>query len=70
MNSIFVWRPRQPAMKQALLRLRPALTRALILDAERVDHAIKGVLRADPWVELEALVARLAGVSLSRTRAA
>lgn len=70
MNSIYVWRPRQPAMKQALSRLRPALTRALILDAERVDRAIKGVLQSDPWVELEALVARLAGVSLSRRRAA
>lgn len=70
MNSIYVWRPRQAAMKQALSRLRPALTRALILDAERVDRAIKGVLQSDPWVELEALVARLAGVSLSRRRAA
>jgi DNA polymerase-3 subunit delta len=70
MNAIYVWRPRQPAMKQALSRLKPAMTRALILDAERVDRAIKGVVRTDPWVELEALVARLAGVSLSRTRAA
>jgi DNA polymerase-3 subunit delta len=70
MNSIYVWRPRQAAMKQALSRLSPALTRTLILDAERVDRAIKGVMRTDPWVELEALVARLAGVSLSRTRAA
>lgn len=70
MNAIFVWRPRQPAMKLALARLRPAMTTALILDAERVDRAIKGVLRVDPWLELEALVARLAGVALAGTRAA
>ena len=70
MNAIYVWRPRQLAMKQALSRLKPAATRRLILDAERVDRSIKGVLRNDPWVELEALVARLSGVPISRTRAA
>jgi len=70
MNAIYVWRPRQLAMKQALGRLKPAATRRLILDAERVDRSIKGVLRNDPWVELEGLVARLAGVPISRTRAA
>jgi DNA polymerase-3 subunit delta len=70
MNALYVWRPRQPAMKQALARLKAASTRSLILDAERVDRSIKGVLRTDPWVELEALVARFAGVALSRTRAA
>jgi len=70
MNAVYVWRPRQPAMKQALSRLKPAATRRLILDAERVDRSIKGVLRNDPWVELEALVARLSGVPISRTRAA
>lgn len=70
MNSIFVWRPRQAAMKQALSRLQPAATRGLILDAERVDRAIKGVVRTDPWVELEALVARFSGIPLSRARAA
>ena len=70
MNAIYVWRPRQPAMKQALARLRPSMTRRLIMDAERVDRSIKGVLRNDPWVELEALVARFAGVPLARVRAA
>lgn len=66
MNAIYVWRPRQPAMKLALGRLKDAHVRALLLDAERVDRAIKGVLRTDPWVELERLVARLAGVKLAR----
>ena len=66
MNAVYVWRPRQTAMKHALSRLRPADVRALLLDAERVDRSIKGVLRNDPWGELEALVARLSGVTLSR----
>jgi DNA polymerase III subunit delta len=66
MNAIFVWRPRQTAMRQALGRLQPGVVRRLLLDAERVDRAIKGVLRTDPWAELEALVARLSGVRLPR----
>ncbi len=65
MNGIYVWRPRQAAMKQALERIKPPAMRQLLLDAERVDRAIKGVLRTDPWVEFERLVARLAGVNLA-----
>jgi DNA polymerase III subunit delta len=65
MNAIYVWRTRQPAMKLALARLRPAHVRALLLDAERADRAIKGVLRTSAWVEFERLVARLAGVKLA-----
>jgi DNA polymerase III subunit delta len=66
MNAIFVWRPRQAAMKHALARLSPGAMRGLLLDAECVDRSIKGVLRNDPWSELEALVARLSGVKLAR----
>jgi DNA polymerase-3 subunit delta len=66
MNALYVWKPRQPAMRQALARLTPRAVRELILDAERVDRSIKGVLRCDPWLELERLVARLAGVALPR----
>lgn len=70
MNAVYVWRPRQAAMKQALSRLKPGAVRGLLLDASRADRATKGVLRTDPWVELEALVARFAGVRLARSRAA
>lgn len=65
MNAIFVWRPRQAAMKHALGRLKPATMRRLLQEAERADRAIKGVLRTDPWMEFERLVARLAGVGLA-----
>lgn len=65
LNAIYVWRPRQAAMKQALARLKPRAVRSLLLDAERVDRAVKGVLRSDPWLELERLVAKLAGVKLA-----
>lgn len=66
MNAIYVWRPRQNAMKQALSRLRPAAVQGLLLDAARTDRAIKGVLRVDPWAEMEALLARFCGVRLAR----
>jgi len=65
-NAVGVWRPRQAAMKQALGRLKPAQINGLIEDASRVDRSIKGALRRDPWLELQALVARFAGVSLAR----
>jgi DNA polymerase III subunit delta len=64
MNALYVWRNRQPAMKQALSRLKPAAVRDLLLDAERADRTIKGVIRGNPWLAFERLVAKLAGVKL------
>lgn len=66
MNAEYVWRPRQGAMRTALTRLEASAIRGLIEDAARVDRCIKGALRRDPWTELEALVARLAGLHLAR----
>ncbi|MET0533233.1 MAG: DNA polymerase III subunit delta [Steroidobacter sp.] len=66
MNALYVWRNRQPAMKHALSRLRPAVVRELLLSAERADRMIKGVIRSDPWLELERVVAGLAGIRLAR----
>ena len=65
MNALYVWRPRQAAMAQALSRVSGHTVRNMLLDAERVDRAIKGVVKADPWLELERLVARLAGVKVA-----
>ncbi len=70
MQSSGVWRPRQPAMKQALTRLKLPALRAMLVDAAQVDASIKGVIRRDPWVELRGLVARLAGVKLARPKVA
>lgn len=65
MNALYVWRPRQNAMAQALRRMTGPTLRNLILDAERIDRTIKGVVKGDPWLELERLVARLAGVKMA-----
>jgi DNA polymerase-3 subunit delta len=61
-----VWRSRQSAVRRASQRLGTAAIDALIEDAARVDRAIKGAERRDPWLELEALTARLAGLPLAR----
>jgi len=65
MNALYVWRNRQPAMKHALSRLKPQTVRELLLSAERADRMIKGVIRSNPWLEFERLVAGLAGVRLA-----
>jgi DNA polymerase-3 subunit delta len=60
-----VWVSRQPALRAALPRLsRPAVD-ALIVAAARADRMAKGALAGDAWLELEALVARIAGVRLA-----
>lgn len=68
MGMAYVWRPRQAAMKQALGRIKPPQLLNLLLDAGRVDRAIKGALQLDPWLEIEALLARFCGVRLARPR--
>ena len=70
MAAEYVWRPRQAAMKQALSRLKAVHLRGLLVDAAQVDAAIKGVSKRNPWLLLQALLARLAGVRLARVRAA
>jgi DNA polymerase-3 subunit delta len=64
MNALYVWKPRQPAMKLALARLRPRTINDMIIAAERADRAVKGALRTDPWIEFERLIATLSGVSM------
>jgi DNA polymerase III subunit delta len=60
-----VWAGRQPALRAALPRLpRPAID-ALIVAAGNADRMAKGALAGDPWLALEALVARIAGVRLA-----
>ncbi len=60
-----VWVSRQPALRAAALRFsRPAID-ALLVAAAHADRIAKGVLAGDPWLELEALTARIAGVRLA-----
>jgi DNA polymerase-3 subunit delta len=54
-----VWRRRQPLVKQALRKFKAARLRALLVEAARVDAALKGVFPAEPWTTLTDLLITL-----------
>lgn len=60
-----IWTSRQPTLRAALARLPRTEIDALIVAAAQVDRMAKGALDGDPWLALEALVARIAGVRLA-----
>lgn len=56
-----VFDKRQPLLKSALRRLKPAHLRILLRQAALVDRTCKGMRAGDPWEELTALVLAAAG---------
>jgi len=60
-----IWSNRQGPLKSALRRLARPEIDALLAAAARTDRVAKGSLHGDAWVELESLVARIAGVKLA-----
>jgi DNA polymerase-3 subunit delta len=60
-----IWSRRQGPLRAALKRLSRADIESLLLAAAAADRVSKGSLRGDPWVSLEALTARIAGVKLA-----
>ncbi len=64
-----VWRRRQPLVKQALAKFKAPRLRALIIEAARVDAALKGVFPAEPWTTLtDLLIALLRPPERARAR--
>lgn len=57
-----VWDKRQPLVRAALNRLRPAQLQQLLRKANGIDRAIKGMRNAEPWDELLDLLLNIAGV--------
>jgi DNA polymerase-3 subunit delta len=60
-----VWSTRQGPIKAALGRLDRRRIDSLITSVARADRIAKGSLRGDAWVEIEGLVARIAGLRLA-----
>ncbi len=60
-----IWARRQSSIKSALPRFTRDDIESLLLTAAAVDRISKGALPGDPWVALESLVARIAGVRLA-----
>jgi DNA polymerase-3 subunit delta len=60
-----IWARRQSTMKSALPRFTRDEIESLLVSAAAVDRISKGAMRGDPWVALESLVGRIAGVRLA-----
>jgi DNA polymerase-3 subunit delta len=60
-----VWSNRQAPLRAALARFDREGIDSLLAAAARADRVAKGVVRGDPWVEIERLVARIAGLALA-----
>jgi DNA polymerase-3 subunit delta len=60
-----VWSNRQGPLRAALARLDRGSIDSLLIAAARADRVAKGILRGDVWVEIERLVARIAGLKLA-----
>jgi len=60
-----VWSTRQGPIRAALGRLDRRQIDSLITAVARADRIAKGSLHGDAWVELEGLVARIAGLRLA-----
>ena len=59
-----IWNQRQTAVNKVLGRLNQQQLEQLLNEAVRIDRALKGAMRQDPWEMMEALLFRFAGVSL------
>jgi DNA polymerase-3 subunit delta len=60
-----IWARRQAAIKSALGRFTRDDIESLLAGAAAADRIAKGSLAGDPWVALESLVARIAGIRLA-----
>ncbi len=61
MSSARVWRSRKPIVSRALRRLTLDEARRMLGHCRDIDHAVKGLRRANPWDELSLLILRLSG---------
>lgn len=62
-----VWEKRKPLLRRGLQR-RPAHWRRMLLLCARIDRAIKGLERSDPWILLQHLALGLSGSAMPAGR--
>jgi len=65
LRSANVWSNRRANVQAGVRRLDAARIESLLVHAARADRVAKGGQRGDEWVEIEGLVARIAGVPLA-----
>ena len=61
MSAARIWQSRKPIVSQALKRLTAEKTQQMLEHCKLIDHAVKGLHRANPWDELSLLVLQLSG---------
>ncbi len=61
LKRLGVWNNRQPLLRKALQRLKPAQLIILLRQAAGVDRAIKGMNPTPPWQELATMILAMSG---------
>ena len=56
-----VWSSRQGAVKHALESIRPAVLKRCLIETGHIDQAMKGLLKADPWLGFSNIILWLSG---------
>ncbi len=61
MQEYRVWESRKPVLQSALQRLSGNVFRHCLLEAARIDHAIKGMGDGNPWDGFSTIILWLSG---------
>ena len=69
MTAARIWHSRKPVVSQALKRLSANDAQQMLEQCKIVDHAVKGLCRANPWDELSLLILRLSGRKAATSKA-
>lgn len=56
-----VWDNRKPLFQKALNRHNQQLFRRTLIEAGHIDHSVKGLIKADPWVGFTNIILMLSG---------
>lgn len=56
-----VWDNRKPILQKALNKHNNKLFRATLIEAGNIDHAVKGIIKASPWVGFRNIIMMLSG---------
>ncbi|PCJ38730.1 MAG: DNA polymerase III subunit delta [Moraxellaceae bacterium] len=56
-----VWDNRKPIFQKALNRHNYKLFRSTLVEASQIDHSVKGLIKADPWIGFKNIILMLSG---------
>ena len=56
-----VWDNRKPLFQKALNRHNHKVFRSALIEASHIDHSVKGLIKADPWIGFTNIILMLSG---------